>query len=166
MEKKYLFVVFIMAFILTGCRTKSETEVGGGLFSSTKTMDCTKVETDEDNYKTTDTTIITYNNSKVLKIKTTVVSEIDPSYSEFSLNIGKAFAETFNKIDGMKMEYEKVDDNKIQSVMEVDFDKIDPDKIKEVLGDLYDEDSGNIYSTKNITIDEFKKQSLEGYTCK
>ena len=47
--------------------------------------------------------------------------------------------------------------------MSVDFSKLYMDKLKEAFGsDLTDE---SFYSAKDKTVEEFKNENLEGYTC-
>ena len=152
MKNKLLIITMLLSmFLITGCGSQK--------------MTCTKETTDSDNYKTTEKMEITYDSEKVLKVKSTNISETDPSYVELQLSFGKLFIEKFNELDGIKSSIEKVGDNKVQMMMEVEYAKISLDKIKDVLGDSYSEDDG-IYTKKTYTIDEFKKENLDGYTCK
>ncbi len=164
MKKKIiLFLVVLSALLLvTGCDKKELS--GGGLFSSNKTLTCHKEETDEDGYKTTDSIVVTYNNKKVLKVKNTNIMETDPAYIDFSLAIGNGLAKALNQVKGIKMVYEKVENNKIRFVLEIDYEKIDLEEIKNALGDLYS-DGDNLYTAKDFTIDDFRSQNLQGYTC-
>lgn len=160
MKKNYLFgflVSFLLAFVLTGC----------GIYSKEKILTCTKEETDDDGYKIVDTMEVTYNKSRVLKLKATNITETDPDYIDFSFEFGQAFAEKFNQIKGIKMEYQKIDNNKLQLVMDVNYNELELEQMKELFGDAYDENSEkNLYRSKDFTIDEFKEENLEGYTCK
>ena len=47
--------------------------------------------------------------------------------------------------------------------MTVDYNELDIDALKETFGDDFDEES--FYSSKDITIDEFKEKNLTDYTC-
>lgn len=162
-KKTILFLVILSVLLLvTGCDKKESS--GGGLFSSTKTLNCHKEEMDEDGYKTTDSIVVTYNSKKVLKVKNTNIMETDPAYIDFSLAIGNGLAKALNQVKGIKMVYEKIENNKIKFVLEVDYEKIDLEEIKKALGDLYSEDD-NLYTAKDFTIDDFRGKNLQGYTC-
>lgn len=163
MKNKLLIMTMLFSLILiTGCGSNSSNS--GGILDSKKTMTCTKETVDEDGYKTTETMEVTYNSSKVLKVKSTNISETDPSFIEFQLNFGNAFAEKFSEIDGIDASYSKVDDNKIKMTMEVEYGKIKPEQIKSVLGDLYSEED-SFYDKSDYTIENFKAENLNGYTC-
>ena len=45
-----------------------------------------------------------------------------------------------------------------------DFDKINEEQVKEAFGSLNED--GEIYTKRNVTIDEFINENMEGYTCK
>lgn len=165
MNKKVLLsilVLFSCSFLLTGCGSNSNKN--NNILSKKKTMTCTKEELDEDGLKTTDTMEITYNSKKVLKIKNINISESDPEYIDIQLNIGNAFAEKLSELDGIDAKYEKTDNNEIKLTMNIDYNKINPEQIKETL-DNSDDETNSIYSFTNYTIDEFKKELLDGYTC-
>ncbi len=163
MKKIILVITLVLSiFLITGCGAKSGN--GGGIFNPNKNMTCTKESVDEDGYKTTETMDITYNSNRVLRVKSTNISETDPTYIDFAYSFGSAIAAKFNEIEGMTFEYVKEGDNKLKMVMDVDFEKINPDQMKELLGDSFDENS--FYSRKNVNIEEFKKENLSEYTCK
>ena len=156
MKKSFLIIAVVISVILmSGC----------DVFGSNKTMTCTKDSTDEDGFKVTDTMKITYNSDKVLKVNNTNISETDPEYLDMQLAFGSSFAESFNEISGIDVSYTKTDDGKLKMEMNVDFEKIDIDEIKNTLGELYSEDD-SFYSKESYTIDEFKNENLEGYSCK
>ena len=90
--------------------------------------------------------------------------ETDPAYIDFSLAIGNGLAKALNQVKGIKMVYEKIENNKIKFVLEVDYEKIDLEEIKNALGDLYSEED-NLYASKDFTIDDFRGKNLQGYTC-
>lgn len=160
--KKTLVILLMSCFLLViyGCDSNK-----GNVFDSKNTMTCVKESVDDEGYKTTDTMEIIYNSNKVLKVTDTNISETDTEYIDLQLGFGQLFVETFNSIDGMEASYSKVDNNKIKLVMSVDFEKLDPEKVKNSLGDSYNEDD-SFYSKNNYTIDDFKKENLDGYTCK
>lgn len=163
MKKKLLIIAMLFSLLLiTGCGT---TNTGTRVLNSKKTMVCTKEVVDEDGYKTTETMEVIYNTSKVLKVKSTNISETDPSFVELQLSLGNAFAQKFSEIDGLDASYSKVDNNKIRMIIEVDYGKINPEQIKKALGDLYSEED-SFYNKTNYTIEDFKSENLDGYTCK
>ena len=163
MHKKVLIITIVfLVLVVTGCDTKSN--IGSKILNSKKNMTCTKEITDEDGYTSTETIEITYNDSKVLKAKSTEITETDPNYIEIQLGFGKAFAEAFNEIDGIEVNYSKVDDNKIKLTMEIEYEKIKPEQIKDVLGDLYSEED-SFYKKSDYTIEEFKTENLNDYIC-
>ena len=156
MKRKYLigFLTILLTITLTACGK-----------SSTKEMTCTKEEVNEYGYKTTTITTITYNDSKILKVKETNTSEVDPDIiNDFTFEYTKAFVETLNNINGIKTEYKKIGENKLQMVTQVDYEKIDPEQVKQVFEDFYDEN--DMLTSKNLTIDEFLEKFMEGFSCK
>ena len=106
-KKTILFLVILSVLLLvTGCDKKESS--GGGLFSSTKTLNCHKEEIDEEGYKTTDSIVVTYNSKKVLKVKNTNIMETDPAYIDFSLAIGNGLAKALNQVKGIKWYMKKL----------------------------------------------------------
>lgn len=167
MKKKYFlgFILLLCVFMLTGCFSKTQSS-GNKVITGKRTMTCTKEEIDDDGYKSNETIVVTYNSTKVLKASATNITETDPEYIELQLNFGNEFAKKINSVDGMEMKYEKFEDNKIKATWEIDYERIDPEQLKEELGDWLDEGSEELYSSKNMTIEEFKEENMEGYTCK
>lgn len=157
-----LLIAFSFIFSLAGCNksdnadTKKETE-------SNKTMICTKTET-EDGMKTESTATITYKDNKILVVEQTEVTEMDKEMVDMSYNFGKEMAKEFSKVDGMEFTYEKVNDTTLKSTMKTDYTKLNVENLKEALGSSFDEEDFN--KSKNMTLDEFQKEELEGYTCK
>lgn len=162
MKKKLILVAFIGLFLLAGCST-NETKTNQGN-SSSGTLSCTKIEYDEDGYKTTDTMIVKYKKNIVTNVSETNVSETDKDIIDISLSFGNLFAEALNEIDGMSVKYTKLSDNELQFTIDVDYSKIDLEKVKETFGDAYDESQATMY-TKNVTLDTFKADVLSDYTC-
>ena len=150
--KKFLgiFIGLLFVILVSGC-------------SNEKTITCTKETVDSQNYKTVDTMEVTYNSKKVLKIKDTVITDAG-EYVDFSLGVMKLFASAFDDVNGVTVNVEKVDEDKIKSETTVIYDEINIDNLKEKLGGLVDEDS--YYTSSNVTINEFKEAHLDGYTCK
>ena len=166
-----VFVAIISLFLITGCGIKSGKsgggKSGGSILNPTKTMTCTKVETDDNGHKTSEEMVITYNSKKVLKVHNTQTIETDAQYRDFALNVGKTVAEEMSKVEGIEVTYTGVDSDKVKMEMDVEFEKVNLEQLKEALGDLYDEDEADsFYGKKDITIEEFKKENLEGYNCK
>ena len=167
MKRNILFIFLMIASLglMTGCDKDNANTSNGGILSTKKTLVCSKENTDEEGYKTLENMEVVYKGTKVLSVKSTSTSETDPSIINFTLNIGKAMADKFSEIDGIYMNYEKVENNKIKITTEVDYKKIDINQMKEKLGSLFSEED-SLYSKNDITIDEFKANNLEGYTCK
>lgn len=152
--KKFLgiFVGILMVALVSGCGTKE------------KTMTCTKETIDGENYKTTDTLEITYNSKSVLRVKNTTITETDAELMDFSLGIMKAFGMAFDEVNGITVDVNQVDDNKVKIETNINYAEVNLDNLHEKLGSLVDDDS--YYSSTNVTIDQFKETHLEGYTCK
>lgn len=163
--KKGILIILISLILLSGCGDKNNSKTSDDNINKTKTLTCTKTETDEDGYNTTDTMEITYENNKILKVKETNESEMDPDMIDLTYGFGTLFASAFNTIDGLQAKYTKENDNIIKFTIEVDYTKFDVNKLKEALGSMYDEEANTIYSTNDITLEEFKTKNLDGYTC-
>ena len=129
----------------------------------TNTLNCTKTETDDDGYKTTETIVVTSKNDKVSKVEQTSIQEMEADLVDSTISFGETFSSAFNEIDGMDMKYSKESETSIKLTMSVDFAKLDMDKLKEAFGNDLTDDS--FYSSKDMTVEEFKKENLEGYTC-
>lgn len=162
-----LLLIAILAITLVGCETKEkDDEKGENKVATTQKIKCSKEEIDEDGYKTTENMIVTTKDNKVKNVSSTSIIEMDPEYIEFTISFGEAMATEFNKVEGMEMKYEKDTEKTLKMTLSVDYDKLDPEQMKEVLGELYEEDeSSSLYHSKDMTFEEFKKESLEGYTC-
>lgn len=168
MKKKFLLVILatlVLTLTLTGCGSDA-TGSGNSIFSSKKTVTCTHEEVDAEGYKTTDEMVVTYDNEKVLNVKSTMVTELDPTYLEFTLAFGQVLAETLNKVEGVSLSYEKAGDNSIKAVTSIDYEKLNPENVKKELGEMYDSDDEALYDAKGMSFEDFKKNSLAGYTCK
>lgn len=144
-----MFVIGVMLFT-TGCE-------------KTNTLNCTKTETDEEGYKITETMVVTAKNDKISKVEQTSIQEMEKDLVDSTISLGQTFSSTFNEIDGMNMTYSKESETSIKMAISVDFSKLDVNKLKEKFGsDLTDE---SFYSAKDMTVEEFKNENLEGYTC-
>ena len=150
--KKLLSILVIFTIVLvTGC-------------SNTKTLTCTKELTDEDGYKTTTEMTITYNKEKVLTVDEKTASETDPEYVDFTYGFMNLFTAVFTNVDGIEVNVSK-ENNIIKTSMNIDYEKLDVHKIEENLSSM-DIGHDDIYSTNDITFEEFKAKNLKGYTCK
>ena len=112
--KKILIVTFsvLSCILLVGCtNTKSGT------------LNCTKTSTDEDGYKTEEILKATYENNKVVKVEETSIEETDPNFINFSYAILSRIFEKLKNVDGINVDYSKIDNNKIKSVMKIDYSK-------------------------------------------
>lgn len=146
--KKFLAIAFISLLLLVGC-------------GSTKTMTCTTTETDEEGYKTETVMKIKYDDKQVLEVEEKATTEMDATYLDFTYNFANSMFESMNEIKGVKASATK-NDNSITMAMTVNFKDLDVDAFNEAFGDL-----GTLeVKDTTISIEEFKDQNLEGYTCK
>ena len=161
----FLIVTILLLVVATGCSKESS---GGGILSGNKTMTCTKEETDEDGYKTSAKMDITYNTKKVVKVKQTTTTEMNSSIIDFAISAGTEIAKAFDKVDGISVKYTQENNNTIKYVMEIEFDKLKEEQLQQLINELYggETDAENLFDKKDITIEEFKKDNLEDYTCK
>lgn len=139
--------------ILTGCTNNVKTKV------------CVE-ETNENGMKSVDTVTLTYNKYSVLKASGLTVTEASKAYADMAYNIIEPSFKKFSEIDGIKMSITRESDTKIKVETSVDFVKVDVEKVKELLGENYDQSKANFYNAKNISVDQFIKDNLEGYDCK
>lgn len=161
MKKKLILVAFISLFLLVGCGTNSS---DSSKVLNTGTLKCTKTEYDEEGYKTTDTMIVKYKKNIVTSVSETNISEMDASIIDISLSFGNLFAKALNEIEGINVEYTKLNEKQLQFTIDVDYSKVELEKVKEVFGDTYDNSQASMY-TKNISLDTFKADILNDYTC-
>ncbi len=171
-QSKNVLIVFIAFFVclifITGCdgakSNQSNQSNNDSNQSKTGILNCSKVETDEDGYKTTDDVEVTYENNIINKIKTTTITEMDKDLVDSYLEFNIPFTQAFNEIDGYTMNYTKEDDNAVKLVMELDYKLLNIEQVKEVYGEDFDENA--FYAVKNYPLDEYIKEDLDGYTCK
>ena len=160
MNKKIFVLIAILSIVIlvTGCKSNT-------IVSNEKTMVCTKENIDNDGYVTNEIIEITYNPAKVLKVNQSSIIETNPTYIDFTIGFMSGFKSAFDNIDGIKFDINKVDNNKIKTVVEIEYEKIDFNKLKEALNGL-STDNNALYSNTNYTIDQFKENILKDYTCK
>ena len=164
-----IFTAFLL-LLVTGCsfgnkannNDNNSNNSGNTNTNGVKTMTCTKEEVDEYNDKTTETMVITYNSNKVLTVKQTALSEMDPEDLAFSYGFASIFVSAFNNIDGMEVSISKIGDNKMETVMNIDYDQLNLEQLEEL--NMSDEES--LYGSNSYTIDSFRTNFLEGYSCK
>ena len=161
----FLFITILLLVISTGCAKKGSS--GGGILSGNKTMTCTKEETDESGYKTNEKMDIVYNSKKVVKVTSTNTTEMDSMVIDFAISAGTEIAKAFDKVDGISVKYTQENTNTIKYVMEIEFDKLKEEQLQQLINDLYggETDAENLFDKKDVTIEEFRKDNLEGYTC-
>lgn len=151
MKKIAIVSVLILVLLITGCEGK------------TKTLTCTK-ESVEDNLKTSEEMLVSYKNNKVFKITQTTIEEMDPDLIDTTISFGENFASTLNQVDGFEVNYSKESNNSVKYQITMDYSKMDMNKLKELFGDDWNEE--DYIKAKDQDIEEFKKERLEGYTCK
>ena len=167
MWKKAIAVLLISTLLLTGCGKDKETNDDKGkndVKENTGMITCTKSETDEDNFKTNLTTVVNYKKGIVTKIEQTSIQEVDESMIELTLLVGNGIAEKLNSVNGVSSSFVKDGNNSIKSVMTIDYEKINVEDLKTALGNSFSED--DFYSSKDLTLEEFKTKNLSGYECK
>lgn len=162
--KKATIITLIITTIFLCCACSKENL---NILKKEKTLNCTNNETDDDGLKTTNDVKVVYNNTKVLSMEETTITEVDPEYLESSYTFSTGIAEKLNNIEGIEMKYSKIDNNKIKLNMSIHYDKLDYEEVKKTFKDLFDEDisDSSFYSSNNLTIDEFKEQHLSEYNC-
>ena len=160
-----LFLILLSVFLITGCgSTKGGTGKKKSIFDTKKTMTCTKEEVDEDGYKSTSKYVITYTSKKVNKVESEEVMTMDPTIVDWVYSFSYSIIEEIDKLDGIDASYVKQDDSTLVMKIAADFDKINEEQVKEAFGSLNED--GEIYTKRNVTIDEFVSENMEGYTCK
>ncbi len=157
--KKHLLLFLILILSLTSCNNKTEQKN-----TQEEILTCSKTETDEDGYNITDTMVVTAKNGKVVKATETTISEINKNMVDIVLSFGEEFTKEFNEIEGIEATYSKESDSSIKYIITVDYTKLDIKKLKDNLKNVFNEKS--FYSSKDKTIEEFKKENLSDYTCK
>lgn len=167
MWKKVFAVLLISILLLTGCGKDKETNDDkdkNDVKENTGMITCTKSETDEDNLKTESTMTVNYKKGIVTKVEETSTQEVDEAMIELTLLVGNGLAEKLNAVDGISSSFSKEGSNQIKSVMSVDYEKLNVEDLKTSLGEMFNEDT--FYSSKDLTLEDFKAKNLSGYECK
>lgn len=170
--KKILIGILISFMILfsTGCNNNTNNKnVNKVKDDNSGTLVCTKSETDEDNMTTEDTIKIQYKNNIVKSVESSTIIQTLPEYLDMTISLSQALIEKFNEVNGLNYKVSKKDDSHIETTISVDYNKIDVDKLNELLS-TDDEEENNTFinsiKNKNLTLDEYKTQNLDGYSCK
>lgn len=151
-----LCLLFLSIVLLTGC--------GNNILANSGTLNCSKTYVD-DGDNVIDKMVVNYKNNKVTSVENIVTTEyFDTSYIDMVLSFGQAFVEGFNKYDGIEMSYGKVNENTIKLTIKADYEKIDGNALKNAFGDTLEEDA--FYLDTNITLEDYKTEYLQDYTCK
>lgn len=158
--KRLFLVAVIFLLCTTGCG-KEENNTSSANDSGTLT--CTKVENNEDGYNVEDTMSVTYKDNIVTKVEETTIEEMDSDMIDLTVSFGTLFANTLNEVDGLEVSYSKASDTSVKYTIAVDYTNIDLEALKTAFGDDFDEDS--FYADSNVTLDKFKTENLDGYTC-
>ena len=98
-----------------------------------------------------------------LRIKNTTITETDAELMDLSLGVMKAYSMSFDGIEGITVDVNQVGDNKVKIETNVNYNEVNVENLREKLGSLVDDDS--YYSSSSFTIEQFKEEHLEGYTC-
>lgn len=149
MKSLRVFLLVGLAVLATGCGEKKLT--------------CTKTDT-KGGKEVKATIVVKAKDDKISYMKQTAVNEVDSSSLDTSLKAGELISEQFKEIDGMSMEYKKVDDTHLEMTMEIDYAKIKVEQLREKLGDTFDEE--DFLKEKDMTLDQFKEENLDGFECK
>ena len=149
MKSLRVFLLVGLAILATGCGEKKLT--------------CTKTDT-EDGKEVKTTIVVKAKDDKISYMKQTAMNEMDSASLDTSIQAGELISEQFKGIDGMSMEYKKVDDTHLEMTMEIDYAKIKVEQLREKLGDTFDEE--DFLKEKDMTLDQFKEENLDGFECK
>lgn len=155
--------------ILNSSSTKKDTKKDNNKNNSKNSLVCTKTEMDEDGFETKTTMTINYKNNKITKIKQEDLQTLDEESIDLVYGFGYLFMTAFSQIDGIDATSEKVDNITIKSTIEIDYTKLDFDTLQKTIEEMNSEggetDQSILSASKEISIDDFKNEYLEGYTC-
>lgn len=150
-----LCLLSLSIVLLTGC--------GNNTLTNSGTLNCSKTYVD-DGDNVTDKMVVNYKNDKVTSVENIITTELsDATYIDMALSFGQAFADGFSTYDGIEMSYEKVNDNTIKLTVKADYEKIDVNALKDAFGDTLEDDA--FYLDTNITLEDYKTEYLQDYTC-
>lgn len=158
--KKFLVLLFavMICFSLTACGNNKSSKDGN-------TLTCTKEEKNDEGYNTKEEYVLSYNDKDIItKIENTSISEMDKESIELTIGLSSLATSMFDGIDGISMKVTKEGDNAVKTVTIVDFNKLDTDKLKDLISE--DGEESSLFDGKDMTINEFKKENLEGFSCK
>lgn len=157
-----LALALILCLGLVGCNKGG----GGGIsLGGTKTMTCTMSESDDEGYKTESKVVIKYSGDEIKTVAMDITSEMDPEYIEMSYAFASIIVAMFEGVKGFEFKMSKTDKAIVMSYT-VDYSKFTEEEAKklvEKLGGDYDDAQ---WKGGKQSLEEFKKENLEGYTCK
>lgn len=164
--KKYVILSLLISLLfVTGCDKKTEENPDKATNDNkVGSLVCSKTITDEDGNPEEETMTISYKNDIVTKVVNKNTAEMDESLIDVTLAFGELIAGVLNEVNGFEMKYTKESNTKISAIITVDYEKLDLEDLKAQYGSDFDEDS--FYSSKNISLETFKKENLEGFECK
>lgn len=153
--KKVISLCLLSLVLLTGCNNT---------LTNSGTLNCSKTYT-EDGDNVSEEMIVNYKNDMVTSVENITTTELsDATYIDMALSFGQTFADGFSTYDGIEMAYEKVNDNTIKLTVKVDYEKIDVNALKDAFGENLEDDA--FYLNTNITLEDYKTEYLQDYTCK
>lgn len=145
MKKIYILLFgILLCLLLSGCD------------SNTKTLECSKNTT---NIKTK--YIIKYNDTRVLKSTSETTEYYDSSMYDLIYSVTESTSTVYSSIEGIEYSVQKGSNYSIKSKIVVDYTNFDLDAFKDLFGD----ESEYIYSSNNISIDDFRENVLNGFIC-
>lgn len=150
MKKGAIILFAIIALSITGC-------------GSEKTLTCTK-ETTQNNLTSKNEITVFYKKDKILKISQQSIVEIEEQLIDQTMEFNQEFLDNFKDINGFEINFSKEGKNTIKSTVVIDYTKIDENQLKDKFGD--DFDASQLINIKDKNIEDYKKEELEGFTCK
>ena len=162
MKKALCGFVLVMILFACGCEKQENQAENSKSSQDYVTLVCSKT-IEEDDQKETETYEIVSKDNLIKKVTVTSVSEMDSETIDFTISFSELLTKAFNEVDGIDMTFSKEGDNTLKSVMSIDYEKINMEQAEEKLGDLFDAEE--FLSEKDLSVDDFKAQNLEGYEC-
>ena len=167
MKKRLLFVVLILfcLLIVEGCKKLGDIEEEI-VENTTKTMKCTFGEIDEYGLLVNETVTLTYDDEKVLTMKSTRVVQTYEDLMDLQIQYAKNVSNKINEVDGINIKIEKIGNEKIATTTNIDYERIDVEKLNSVLSESFGTtDEKNMYNAANLSVEDYQGLILDGYTC-
>lgn len=129
-------------------------------------MDCAKEETDEDGYISKSNVHLKYSWGKLTELEEIEEQQMSPDYIDFTYEIGKAFAEKLDELDGIEWKYEKINENTLKTTSKINYKEIDLDELEDFTKEFDDfiSDSEDSSDNGKIYLKDYKR-NLKKYTC-